>query len=90
MRNAATKRGGVQTRARSKEVKVTRRLPAPGTGAYIHAIRARYSAPGRTASEFRYVELQGKEQEVVSVCEQYVELLTRLVDDFIAKHPENG
>jgi hypothetical protein len=35
-----------------------------------------------------YVELEGKEQEIVTVCQRYVEFLTSLVQDFVDKHPE--
>jgi hypothetical protein len=32
--------------------------------------------------------LNGSEQEAVAVCEQYVDYLTKFVQDFIDKHPE--
>jgi hypothetical protein len=59
----------------------------------VHALRARSLSLSQgggpwTISDVHFVELNGSEQEIVAVCEQYVIHLTRLVQDFIHKHPE--
>jgi hypothetical protein len=87
MRDTAVHRGLVQTKVRSTEVPVSRRQPSPGSGTFFQPARLRQSSPSWTVSEFHYVELQGKELEIVEVCERYIDLLTRMVTDFTNKHP---
>src|SRR5438445_7723748 len=41
-----------------------------------------------TSSDVHYVQLNGSEQEVVAACEQHLDHLTKLVQDFIDNHPE--
>jgi Transposase domain (DUF772) len=68
-------------------------LTAPPSPYQVHALRAyalslRQSGGPWTTSDVHYVQLNGSEQEVVALCEQYVDYLTKFVQDFIDKHPE--
>jgi len=38
--------------------------------------------------EAHFVGSDGTERQITTVCEQYVEFLEKLVNDFAAKHPE--
>jgi hypothetical protein len=89
MRNSAVKRGRIETVSRSEEVAI----PLNPDPYQIHALRAyalslRQGGGPRTHRDMHYVELEGKEQEIVIVCQRYVEFLTSLVQDFVDKHPE--
>lgn len=89
MQISAVKRGRIETVSRSEEVSI----PISPLDPYqvhalrFHALRLRVGGGPWTISDVHYVELQGKEQEIVTVCEQYVEFLARLVKDFVDKHP---
>jgi hypothetical protein len=90
MRNTSTHQGRIKTTIRSKEVPI---IVAPPSPYQVHALRAyalsvRQGGGPWTISDVHYVQLNGSEQEVVAVCEQYVDHLTKLVQDFIEKHPE--
>jgi hypothetical protein len=90
MRNTSVKEGLIETTIRSEEVPI---IVAPPSPYQVHALRAqalslRQGGGPWTISDVHYVQLNGSEQEVVAVCEQYVDHLTKLVQDFIDKHPE--
>jgi hypothetical protein len=89
MRDTAVHRGLVQTKVRSKKVVVPGKPPHTSGALYLQpgGPLPHWSTPVRTVREFHYVELQGKEREVVALCEQYVKLLARMVKDFVDKHP---
>jgi hypothetical protein len=53
-----------------------------------YALSLRQGGRPWTHRDMHYVELEGKEQEIVIVCQRYVEFLTSLVQDFVDKHPE--
>ena len=89
MRNTSVHEGPIETTIRSKEVPI---IVAPSPY-QVHALRAYTLSLTQgggpwTISDVHYVQLNGSEQEVVAVCEQYVDHLTKLVQDFIDKHPE--
>jgi hypothetical protein len=88
-RNTSVHEGRTETTIRSQEVPI---IVAPPPY-QVHALRAyalslRQGGGPWTISDVHYVPLNGSEQEVVAVCEQYVDHLTKLVQDFIEKHPE--
>jgi hypothetical protein len=87
MRNISVHEGRIETTIRSEEVPI---IVAPSPY-QVHALRAqalslRQGGGPWTISDVHYVQLNGSEQEVVAACEQYVDYLTRLVQDFIDKH----
>src|SRR5262245_9020487 len=89
MRNISVHEGPIETTIRSEEVPI---IVAPSPY-QVHALRAYTLSLTQgggpwTISDVHYVQLNGSEQEVVTVCEQYVDHLTKLVQDFIDKHPE--
>jgi hypothetical protein len=87
MRNATVHEGRLETTPRDEEVPI----PTTLDPYQIHALRA-YSLSLRqgggpwTTKQEHYVERQGKEQEIVGLCERYVKLLARLVKDFEDRH----
>jgi hypothetical protein len=89
MRNTSVHEGPTETTIRSEEVPI---IVAPPNPSQVHARRAYVlSLQGGgpwTISDVHYVQLNGSEQEAVAVCEQYVDYLTKFVQDFIDKHPE--
>jgi hypothetical protein len=89
MRNTSVKEGHIETTVRSERTPIS----VSPDSYQVHALRAwslSLSQGGGpwTISDVHFVELNGSEQEIVVVCEQYVNHLTRLVQDFIDKHPE--
>jgi hypothetical protein len=89
MRNTSVHKGHIETRVRSERTPISV-SPDPYQ---VHALRARSLSLSQgggpwTISDVHFVELNGSEQEIVAICEQYVTHLTRLVQDFIDKHPE--
>src|ERR1700730_1224637 len=90
MRNISVHEGRIETTIRSEEVPI---IVAPPSPYQVHALRAqalslRQGGGPWTISDVHYVQLNGSEQEVGAACEQYVDYLTRLVQDFIDKHSE--
>jgi hypothetical protein len=90
MRNISVHEGRIETTIRSEEVPI---IVAPPSPYQVHALRAqalslRQGGGPWTISDVHYVHLNGSEQEVVAACEQYVDYLAKLVQDFIDKHPE--
>jgi hypothetical protein len=90
IRNISVHEGHIETTTRSKEVPI---IVAPPDPYQVHALRAyalslRQGGGPWTISDVHYVQLNGSEQEVVALCEQYVDALAKLVQDFIDKHPE--
>jgi hypothetical protein len=89
MRLSAVKRGHVETIARSEQVQI----PIDPNPYQIHSLRAyalqlRQGGGPWTTKEDHFVEFDGTEREITTVCEQYFQFLERLVNDFAAKHPE--
>jgi hypothetical protein len=87
MRNISVHEGRIETTIRSEEVPI---IVAPSPY-QVHALRAqalslRKSGGPWTSSDVHYVQLNGTEQEVVAACQQYVDYLAKLVQDFIDKH----
>src|SRR5262249_5837678 len=83
MRNKSVHEGRIETTIRSEEVPI---IVAPPSPYQVHALRAqalslRQSGGPWTISDVHYVQLNGSEQEVVAACEQYVDHLTKLVQD---------
>ena len=90
MRHTSVLEGRIKTTIRSEEVPI---IVAPPSPYQVHALRAhalslRQSGGPWTSSDVHYVQLNGSEQEVVAACEQYVDYLTKLVQDFVDKHPK--
>jgi hypothetical protein len=89
MRKTSVKEGHIEITIRSEGTPISV-IPDPYQ---VHALRAhalslRQGGGPWTISDVHYVELNGSEQEIVAVCEQYVDHLSKLVQDFIDKHPE--
>jgi hypothetical protein len=88
MRNTSVKQGHIETTTRSEEVPIPTNPDPYQIGALrVHALRLREGGGPWTISDVHFVELQGTEQEIVTVCEDYTDHLTRLVQDFMDKHP---
>lgn len=90
MRNDTVHEGRLRTTPRSEEVPIPM-SPDPYQGNIArraHALHLRQQGGPWTMREVHYVEFQGTAREVVSVCEQYVQLLAKLIKDFEDKHPE--
>jgi hypothetical protein len=88
-RNTSVHEGRTETTIRSEEIPI----PLSLDPYQVHALRAyalslRQSGGPWTITDVHYVQLNGSEQEVVAVCEQYEDHLTKFVQDFIDKHPE--
>jgi hypothetical protein len=88
-RDTSVHEGLLETTIRSEEIPI----PLSLDPYQVHALRAyslslRQGGGPRTISDVHYVQSNGSEQEVVAMCEQYVDLLARLVQDFFDKHPE--
>jgi hypothetical protein len=82
--------GLIETTIRSEEVPI---IVGPPNPYQVHALRAHALSLSQgggpwTISDVHHVQLNGSGQEVVAVCEQYVDHLTKLVQDFIHEHPE--
>jgi hypothetical protein len=89
MRKTSVHQGHIETTTRTEEVPIPFNYDAYQTGALRHyALSLRQGGGPWTTRDLHFVELQGKEQEIVTVCEQYVEYLARLVKDFEDKHPQ--
>lgn len=83
MRNSSVKRGHVEMTSRMEEVPI-RESYNPDFQYYQ---RNASGFQAWTVREVQYVDLLGTKHDVVAVCEQYVDVLTRMVDDFEKKHP---
>ncbi len=91
MRNSAVKEGHIETTSRSQKVVI----PIEPDPYQLHTHRAyllqlRQAGGPWTIREDHFVELDGKEQEVTTVCEQYVEFLEKLVTDFEKSNSDTG
>jgi hypothetical protein len=87
MRNDTVHEGRLETTSKEEVVPI----PMTFDPYQIHALRAyslslRQGGGPRTARKVHYIPLRGKEQEIVSICERYVELLARVVKDFEDGH----
>jgi hypothetical protein len=78
MRNAAVKRGRIEMTPNPYQTHALR----------AYALSLRQGGGPWTLGEKHYVVLEGKEQEIITVCQRYIEFLTRLVQNFEDKHPE--
>ena len=88
MRNTSVHQGHIETTTRSEEVPIqTSPDPYQIHALRVHALRLREGGGPWTISDVHFVEL-GAEQEIVTVCEDYADHLTRLVQDFMDKHPQ--
>jgi hypothetical protein len=89
MRNSAVKRGHIETIARSEQVQIP--IEPNPYQPYTHRAYMLQLAQGGgpwTIREDHFVELNGTEREITTLCEQYVQFLQKLVNDFVEKHPE--
>jgi hypothetical protein len=84
MRNSSVHEGHIEMTSRTEEVPI-RETYDPGF--QYHRRFANWSQQQAwTIREVQYVELEGTERDVVTVCEQYIDVLTRMIDDFEKKH----
>ena len=88
MRTSAVHRGRIETISRLEEVQVPIE-PDPYQPHTHRAFLSQLKGGGPwTMREAHFVGSDGTERQITTVCEQYVEFLEKLVNDFVAKHPE--
>jgi hypothetical protein len=83
MRNTLLHQGGVKMASRTEEVPI-RETYDPSYQVYRRPPWLQHTA--FTVRDVQYVQLEGAERDVIEVCERYVDVLTRMVDDFEKKH----
>jgi hypothetical protein len=84
MRNTLLHQGRVKMTSRTEEVPI-RETYDPRYQVHRHPLWLQHQA--FTVRDVQYVESEGAERDVIEVCKRYVDVLTRMVDDFEKKHP---
>jgi hypothetical protein len=84
MRNTLLHQGRVKMTSRTEEVPI-RETYDPSY--QVHRRPAWLQHQAFTVRDVPYVKLEGEERDVIEVCERYVDVMTRMVDDFEKKHP---